>query len=219
MAHEWNIKPRGGACAVCGRAFEAGEECVSALFNASDAGFERRDYCVGCWDKRPDGDAPFSQWQGAYAPPRGEQARKEPIAHETAEDLLRRLIDIGDPANVNVVYILAVMLERKKQLIERSAVPVEGGIMRFYEHKASGDTFQILDPQISLDAIGDVQRQIIEMLGPHKPPEQQAAPTADAEAQSSESEVESSKSNANSPAAPATPYVPPLQESTPISSD
>ena len=219
MAHEWNIKPRGGACAVCGKAFEAGEECVSALFNAPDAGFERRDYCVGCWDNRPDGDAPFSQWQGAYAPPRGEQARKEPIAHETAEDLLRRLIDIGDPANVNVVYILAVMLERKKQLIERSAVPVEGGIMRFYEHKASGDTFQILDPQISLDAIGDVQRQIIEMLGPHKPPEQQAAPTADAEAQSSESEVESSKSNANSPAAPATPYVPPLQESTPISSD
>ena len=101
MAHEWNIKPRSGACAVCGRAFEAGEECVSALFNAPDAGFERRDYCVGCWDKRPDGDAPFSQWQGAYAPPRGEQARKEPIAHETAEDLLRRLIDIGDPANVN----------------------------------------------------------------------------------------------------------------------
>jgi biotin synthase len=163
---------------VCGKPFEAGAECVSALFNAPDAGFERRDYCVGCWDKRPDGGEPFSQWQGAYAPPRSEQARKEPIAHETAEDLLRRLIDIGDPANVNVVYILAVMLERKKQLIERSAVPVEGGIMRFYEHKASGDTFQILDPQISLDAIGDVQRQIIEMLGPRKPSERQAAPMA-----------------------------------------
>ncbi len=178
MAHEWNIRPRGGTCAVCGKPFEAGAECVSALFNAPDAGFERRDYCVGCWDKRPDGGEPFSQWQGAYAPPRSEQARKEPIAHETAEDLLRRLIDIGDPANVNVVYILAVMLERKKQLIERSAVPVEGGIMRFYEHKASGDTFQILDPQISLDAIGDVQRQIIEMLGPRKPSERQAAPMA-----------------------------------------
>ena len=172
MAHEWNIRPRGGTCAVCGKPFEAGVECVSALFNAPDAGFERRDYCVGCWDKRPDGGEPFSQWQGAYAPPRSEQARKEPIAHETAEDLLRRLIDIGDPANVNVVYILAVMLERKKQLIERSAVPVEGGIMRYYEHKASGDTFQILDPQISLDAIGDVQRQIIEMLGPRKAEEQ-----------------------------------------------
>ena len=192
MAHEWNIKPRGGACAVCGKAFEAGEECVSALFNAPDAGFERRDYCVGCWDKRPDGDAPFSQWQGAYAPPRGEQARKEPIAHETAEDLLRRLIDIGDPANVNVVYILAVMLERKKQLIERSAVPVEGGIMRFYEHKASGDTFQILDPQISLDAIGDVQRQIIEMLGPRKVAE---APSAEVEGQ--KSNVESSEAIAD----------------------
>jgi hypothetical protein len=169
MAHEWNIKPRGGLCAACGRSFEAGEECVSALFSVPDTGFERRDYCVGCWESRTDGGTPLGQWQGSYAP-RADQSKREPIAHETAEDLLRRLIDIGDPANTNVIYILAVMLERKKQLVERSAVPVEGGIMRFYEQKATGDTFQILDPQISLDAIGEVQRQIVEMLDPKDTP-------------------------------------------------
>ena len=177
MAHEWNIRPRGGVCAVCGKPFEAGEECVSALFNVPETGFERRDYCAGCWEGRADGGTPFSQWQGAYAPPRGEQAKHEPIAHETAEDLLRRLIDIGDPANTNVIYILAVMLERKKQLIERRAVPAEGGIIRFYEQKGTGDTFQILDPQISLDSIADVQKQIVDMLGP-KPAPASAAPEA-----------------------------------------
>ncbi len=170
MAHEWNIRPRGGACAVCGKQFEAGEECVSALFNMPETGFERRDYCAGCWEGRTDGGTPFSQWQGAYTPPHSEQAKREPIAHETAEDLLRRLIDIGDPANTNVIYILAVMLERKKQLIERSAVPSEGGIIRFYEQKGTGDTFQILDPQIRLDSIAEVQQQIIEMLGPKTEP-------------------------------------------------
>ncbi len=170
MAHEWNIKPRSGACAVCGKPFEAGAECVSALFDTPGVGYERRDYCAGCWEGRADGGTPFSQWQGAYTPPRGEQARREPIAHETAEDLLRRLLDIGDPANTNVVYILAVMLERKRQLVERIAVPVEGGILRFYEQKSTGDTFQVLDPQISLDAIGEVQRQIVEMLDPKDTP-------------------------------------------------
>ena len=175
MAHEWNIRPRGGLCAACGKRFETGDECVSALFSVPETGFERRDYCVGCWESRTDGGTPLGQWQGNYAPPRSEQAKREPIAHETAEDLLRRLIDIGDPANTNVIYILAVMLERKKQLVERSAVPVEGGIMRFYEQKATGDTFQILDPQISLDAIGEVQRQIVEMLDPKDPPS--AAPS------------------------------------------
>lgn len=164
MAHEWNIKPRGGVCAVCGKEFEGGQECVSALFDAEEGGYERRDYCIGCFGGRQDGGSPFSQWQGAYVPPRN-SAAKEPIKRETAEDLLRRLVDIGDPANVSVVYILAVMLERKKQLIERSAVPVEGGIMRFYEHKASGDTFRILDPKLQLDAIGEVQQKVIELLG------------------------------------------------------
>lgn len=165
MAHEWNIKPRGGVCAVCGKDFEAKEECVSALFNVPETGFERRDYCLECWGKRTDGGEPFSQWQGEFIPSGNDAAKKDPIKRETAEDLLRRLIDIGDPANTKVIYILAVMLERKKQLIERSAVPVDGGIMRFYEHKASGDTFQILDPKLSLDSIADVQQQIISLLG------------------------------------------------------
>ncbi len=178
MAHEWNIRPRSGACVVCGRKFEAGEECVSALFNIPETGFERRDYCAGCWEGRVDGGTPFSQWQGASTPPRDEQAGREPIAHETAEGLLRRLIDIGDPANTNVIYILAVMLERKKQLIERSAIPSEAGIVRFYEQKGTGDTFQILDPQISLDAIPAVQQQIIGMLGPK--PDAQAGAVASA---------------------------------------
>lgn len=165
MAHDWNIKPGGGVCSKCGKDFEEGQECVSALFNVPETGYERRDYCIECFASREDGGEPFCQWQREFVPSRNDMAKKDPIQRETAEDLLRRLIDIGDPVNTNVIYILAVMLERKKQLIERSAVPVDGGIMRFYEHKASGDTFQILDPRLQLDAIGEVQQQIISLLG------------------------------------------------------
>ena len=84
----------------------------------------------------------------------------------TWEALLRRLVEEDDPANAGVVYILAVMLERKRQLVERDAkARPEGGILRVYEHRASGDTFVILDPQLRLDAIADVQRRVIELLG------------------------------------------------------
>jgi hypothetical protein len=163
MAHEWNIRPCGSACAVCGTEFKKKQECVSAIFEVGEE-FERRDFCLDCWGKRS-GDAPFSFWQGAYVPPPAGNAKQEPVKRETAEALLRRLITLDDPANTNVVYILAVMLERKKQLLERDAKPREGGgIYRFYEHKASGDTFVVLDPQLRLQEIGEVQRQVIALL-------------------------------------------------------
>ena len=179
MAQEWNIKPRSRACAVCGRVFSgagaaesadggglapaAGAPCVSALFQA-EGGFERRDYCPGCWAGRTDGGEPFSQWQSVVAPPAA--AKEEPIKRETAEALFRRLVELDDPANVNVVYILAVMLERKRRLVERDAKPrPEGGILRIYEQKSSGDTFLVVDPQLRLDAIGEVQKQVVALLG------------------------------------------------------
>jgi hypothetical protein len=165
MAQEWNIKPRARSCAVCGNGFPEGAECVSALFADESGGYARRDYCLECWTGRNDGGEPFSQWQSTIAPAPA-AAKDEPIRRETAEALFRRLVELDDPANVNVVYILAVMLERKRQLVERDAKPrPEGGILRIYEHKASGDTFLVVDPQLRLDAIGDVQKQVIAMLG------------------------------------------------------
>lgn len=165
MAQEWNIKPRARVCHICGDGFQRDGECVSALFATMDGSYERRDYCPGCWDKRPAGEEPFSQWQATIAAAPA-ASKDEPIRRETAETLLRRLVELDDPANVNVIYILAVMLERKRQLVERAAKPrPEGGILRVYEHKASGDTFLIVDPQLRLDAIGEVQKQVVELLG------------------------------------------------------
>ena len=61
--------------------------------------------------------------------------------------------------------VLAVMLERGKQLVERDAKPHEsGGILRIYEHKKSGDTFIVLDPRLRLDQLGEVQNQVVALL-------------------------------------------------------
>ena len=63
------------------------------------------------------------------------------------------------------MYVLAVMLERSRQLVERDAKPAaNGGTIRVYEHRRSGDIFTVLDPHLRLDAIADVQRQVIELL-------------------------------------------------------
>ena len=65
----------------------------------------------------------------------------------------------------NVVYVLAVMLERSRILVERdSKLQPDGTIRRVYEDRKQGDTFVILDPRLRLDNIEEVQRQVVALL-------------------------------------------------------
>jgi hypothetical protein len=170
MAQEWNLRPRGRACCVCSQAFADRQPCVSVL-RENQAAFERRDYCSPCWKAEQRDGPPFSVWEGEYlAPPA--VVKEEPVKKETAETLLRKLILLEDPAQRNVVYVLAVMLERARQLVERDAKPHEsGGILRVYEHRRTGDSFTVLDPRLRLDEIGEVQRQVVALLSGAGPPE------------------------------------------------
>ena len=105
-----------------------------------------------------------SQWDGVYRAPVREE-RKEPLKKEDAGELLRHLILLDDPAMKNVVYVLAVMLERSKILVERDAkVQDDGTIRRVYEDRKNGDTFVILDPRLRLENIGEVQQQVVALL-------------------------------------------------------
>ena len=72
---------------------------------------------------------------------------------------------LDDPAMKNVVYVLAVMLERSKILVERDAKELEDGtIRRVYEDRKQGDTFVILDPRLRLENLGEVQQQVVALL-------------------------------------------------------
>ena len=163
MSQEWNIRSRGHVCSVCEQAFVDKQPCVSVLREMPDA-FERRDYHTLCWRDEKRDWRPYSLWEGAYeAPP--VVTKEEPVKKDTAESLLRRLILLEDPAMRNVVYVLAIMLERGKQLIERDAQPHEsGGILRVYEQKKTADIFTVLDPRLRMDEIGTVQQQVVAML-------------------------------------------------------
>lgn len=164
MAQEWNIRPRGHVCSICAQPFADKKPCVSVLRETEDT-YERLDCCVDCWKSAPRDWEPFSVWEGEYEAPIPSEAKAEHLKKETAENLLRRLITLEDPAMSNVVYVLAVMLERGKQLVERDAKPHEsGGILRVYEHKKSGDTFVVLDPRLRLDRLGEVQQQVVALL-------------------------------------------------------
>ena len=168
MSQEWNIRSRGHECTICGKPLVDRGPVISSL-RETDSGYDRYDCHPECWKTAPRDWEPFSSWEGVYHAPPPPDARKEPLKKETAGDLLRELIALDDPAMKNVVYVLAVMLERSRILVERDSRELEDHtIRRVYEDRKSGDTFVILDPRLRLDALGDVQKQVVALLSGEK---------------------------------------------------
>lgn len=163
MSQEWNIRSRGHACSLCGKPLTDRSPVVSALKETA-GGYERLDCHPECWKATPRDYEPFSQWEGVYtAPPPAD--KKEALKKETADELLRHLISLDDPAMKNVVYVLAVMLERGKILVERDAKEQpDHTVIRIYEHRKTGESFIVLDPRIRLENLADVQGEVVALL-------------------------------------------------------
>lgn len=178
---EWNIQSRAHACEACGKHFVDKETYHTLLFDEK-ADFRRSDICEGCWQKQysegaRDRKGFVSYWHGVYhAPP----PPNEPIKKENAESLLRKIIELNDPQYIPAAYILAVMLERKRLLKVKEQLAREGQRVFIYEQPSSGDIFTILDPNLQLNQLESVQRDVAALLehGLNPQPAQpEAAPT------------------------------------------
>ncbi|MEI8138649.1 MAG: hypothetical protein WCI03_02135 [bacterium] len=162
MAQDWNIKSRATACSACQVSFIDGQPYHTRLiFQEHD--YSRGDYCEKCWGVEAAAQPRYSSWKGYFKMPPTEPDHR--IKKETAESLLRELIEGGDAGQTSVIYILAVMLERQRVLVEREIQNLENGIrVVIYEHKKSGETFAITDPQLKLTALDAVQKDIMALL-------------------------------------------------------
>lgn len=176
MAQEWDIKSRSDACTGCAQPFLDNQEYYGTLAHGSE-GYARTDYCDQCWTAQKGNTQAYSIWKGVFRmPPPPEE---ESLKKETAESLLRKLMEDDDPSKINVRYILAVMLERKRILLERDVqTGRDGGKIRIYEHRQTGETFVVPDPALRLDELEEVQEEVVLMLG-GKVPENRRKKTED----------------------------------------
>ena len=135
------------------------------LFDERGA-FRRMDVCGPCWQNENTASLRERQgftsyWHGVYeAPP----PPTDPIQRDTAESLLRKLIELNDPRHRSSGYILAVMLERKRVLKVKEQAVREGQRVFVYEHPKTGDLFTIADPDLKLDELEQVQRDVASLL-------------------------------------------------------
>jgi len=163
---DWNIQARAHACQACHRHFADKEPFHTLLYDQKHS-YERLDVCEACWQSQysqggADRKGFISHWTSIYAVP--PVAPPDPIGKETAESLLRKLVAQNDTAHAGARFILAVMLERRRLLKVKAQLNEDGQRVFVYEHAQSGDLFNIADPNLQLDQLEEVQRDVSHLL-------------------------------------------------------
>ena len=165
LPESWSIKARAHKCAITEVKFKDLQEFYTAIFpDLEEGGYLRMDFSEEAWNNREEQfQAPFSFWKSTYEESVSEE-KEDVVTKESAEDLLSRLIEEDKEHTENARYILAVMLERQKLLKETDKQQTPNGILRIYEHRKSGEIYIVLDPNIPLDQIEEVQKEVSELL-------------------------------------------------------
>lgn len=205
---DWNIRSRARACMKCARDFVEKEPVRSSVLafetplvreifaerlaeeeKAAAAGqpvrphpeYVRLDFCEDCWKGLPKTDW-ISVWRSPYVPP--ETAPEDPLKKASPETLLRRLLEADDAeTHLAPIYLLAVMLERKRILVERALrTAPDGTLVHVYEHRRSGDVMLIADPRLTDAQVPEVQAEIERLLGLRPPSPEASSPPPDAPA-------------------------------------
>jgi hypothetical protein len=164
--NDWNIQSRAAACEACGKPFADREAFHTLLFDERSEFLRRSDVCEACWQSQfSDGARErkgfISHWQSIYEAP---APVVDAIEKDTAEILLRKLIEQNDPRYAPAGYILAIMLERKRVLKVKEEVVRDGKRLFIYEQPKTGDVFAIADPALRLDQLEEVQRDVAALL-------------------------------------------------------
>lgn len=178
---EWNIQSRAHACQACAKPFSDQQPYHTMLFD-DKLGYERLDVCEACWTAQYSQGATsrkgfVSHWQGVYEVP---PIRPEPIQKANAESLLRKLVELNDPKYGAACFILAVMLERKRVFKVKDQTKRDGQRVFIYEQPATDDVFTILDPNLQLNQLEEVQRDVARLLehGLNPPADAPTVPSA-----------------------------------------
>ena len=164
--NDWNIQSRASACEACARLFTDRQPMHTLLFDEQVEDLRRMDVCEACWQSQFNDGARerkgfISHWQSIYealVPP------ADAIQKETAETLLRKLIEQNDPHYAPAAYILAVMLERKRLFKVKEQIVRAGQRVFIYEQPQTGDIFTITDPDLRLDQLEAVQCDVAALL-------------------------------------------------------
>ena len=157
---DWSIRPRAHLCAGSGREFTDGEVVFTVLV-AVEEGMERKDFTEEVWSKEDARPTYFCFWKGKFraVPPEPE---KEPPAARAEAELRRRLAQPvkTESPEARVIFLFALLLERRKVLIVRERTTGPEGRVTVYEHKMTGEVILVPEPEVKLSEVDQLRSEV-----------------------------------------------------------
>ena len=171
MAKEYNITRTGGRCCACGRRMQPGEEFVATVREADGAAEEellREDFCTACWEAAGDearsAPAVLGTWR-SRVPATKEKKRRAFVDDDLLIGFFQRIEGAREPARVQLRFVLALVLMRKKLLVyDRCDRGPDGRDVWTMHLKGEKKTCKVIDANMDEDKIAEASRQLGEIL-------------------------------------------------------
>lgn len=157
---DYEIAPSARVCTATGRELKPGEKVYSVLLDSAGK-FVRQDFAVEAWQGPPAGAYGF--WLGQVAAPDG--PRRLPINDELLTDCFLQLEGQTEPAKINVRYVLALLLMRRRRMRFEETTTEAGRELLGLKCVRTGERHRVINPGLGADELSAVQEDVFKALG------------------------------------------------------
>lgn len=165
----YEIERTTGRCAATDRELTPGRRRVTVLIErAGEPRLGRLDYAIEAWEagaRPPAGASVFGFWRNTVPEP-GASAQPE-IDAEGLMDLFEQLEDAAEPSRVALLYLVTLLLVRKKQLVVLGTSRDEGGgpMMLVRPRGDQGPPIRVAEPAIGPAQLAEIAAQLGHLVG------------------------------------------------------
>jgi hypothetical protein len=157
---DYQIQPNTRQCSITGRVLEPGEKVHSVVLEEQGK-MVRRDFCEAAWRGPPPGI--FGYWTGRV--PEKESTRRIRKDDDLLLDCLIRLESATDAKQLNLRYVVGLLLLRSKRLQFEDTRKENGLEFLRLRNSKTGDRFDVLNRPLSETEIEAVREEVFQVVG------------------------------------------------------
>ena len=154
---EWNINKNSKKCLSCDKGFQDNDEFFSALYDDGDQ-FSRKDLCLDCWDEC-DKQPIFSFWKFKITK-NIEQKRPVFDTNYILDLFLKLEPETDDKSKINLRYVLALFLMRKKLLKPKPSQKHDDNETLVFHYPKEDRDIKFFDPKLTADEIVKITDEV-----------------------------------------------------------
>jgi hypothetical protein len=157
---DYQIQPSTRRCSATGRELRPGERCYSVLLDEGGK-LVRRDFAAEAWQGPPPGA--YSFWAGRVPTPQGK--RRPALDDDLLLDCFQRLEGQAEPGRMNLRYVLALLLMRRRRFQFEEARAEAGREVLTVRCARTGARHLVVNPGLTEEEMAQVQEDVFQALG------------------------------------------------------